>query len=132
MCVERACTLLGDTAVQSGRGLPDGGALPLPVSAQRLVTAHAGTQGAVGAGGVGGVVVESSTAACRLGAVLVPAVSAQQLTWAEVTRHRHSHRRRAALQAVPMAMTGATAQEGLGPLPVTGCGDDEESVNREL
>lgn len=114
-------------------GLANGWAFPLPVSAQRLVTADAGAQRAIG-GGVGGVVVVvvSCTAACCFGAVLVSAVSTQQLTRAEVARHRHCHRRRAALQTVTMAMTRGTAQEGLRPLPVPGCRDDDESVNREL
>lgn len=97
------------------------------------MTADAGAQSAV-AGGVGGVVVVvvSCTAPCRFGAVLMSAVSTQQLPWAKVSRHCHRHRRRAALQTVTMAMTWGTAQESLRPLPVTGCGDDDESVNREL
>lgn len=132
VCVECTCTLFRDTAVQCGWGLADGWTLPLPVSTQRLVTADAGAQSAVG-GCVGGVaVVVSCTAACCFGAVLVSAVSTQQLTWAEVACHRHGHRRRAALQTVTMAMTGGTAQESLRPLSVTGCRDDDESVNKEL
>lgn len=99
------------------------------------MTADAGAQRAVGGGGgVGGVVVVvSCAAACRFRAVLVSAVSTQQLTWAEMSRHCHGHRRRAALQTVTMAMTGGTAQEGLRSLPVAGCrDDDDESVNRVL
>lgn len=100
------------------------------------MTADAGAQRAVGGGGgVGGVVVVvSCAAACRFRAVLVSAVSTQQLTWAEMSRHCHRHRRRAALQTVTMAMTGGTAQEGLRSLPVAGCrdDDDDESVNRVL
>lgn len=131
VCVECACALLRDTAVQCRWGLANGWALPLPLSAQGLVAADAGAQRAVGVGRVV-VVVMSCTSACRFGAVLVSAVSTQQLTRAEVTRHCHRHRRRAALQTVTMAMTGATPQQGFCPLSVTGCGDEDESVNREL
>lgn len=91
------------------------------------MAADAGAQSAV-ARGVGGVVVVvvSCTAACRFGAVLVSAVSTQQLPRAEVPSHCYSHRWRTALQTVTMTMTGGTAQEGFRPLPVTGCGDDDE------
>lgn len=135
VCVECACALFRHTAVQCGRRLADGRTLPLPVPAQRLVTADAGAQSAV-AGGVGGVVVVvvSCAAPCRFRAVLVSAVSTQQLPRAKVPRHCHCHRWRAALQTVSMAVTGATAQEGLCPLPVTECreDDDDKSVNGKL